>query len=481
MRIRNGGNLLKGFLAIFSFALGGLVSPALNFGSSSYSDEDESPDYDLGVSVASIGDQDSDGVSELAIGDSSKDETGGARVWVVSPATKKVLYCVTDPANEYVSSVLGGLDLNGDTRGDFVVAFESADGKVFVQAFAGHSGKPIWHGVEKPVFGRVARLGNDQRASILPRIRMSRFMTRSGSAMLAVSDVDGDKRQEVLLSWSFPYTSGESEIVCLSGATGKALWRVRVAKTIGFANALVGDIDGDGIEDAVLGGGAWTEKKGERMGGELVAISVANGTILWTYTDVHERAAFGSAIVHAEDYNGDGVDDLVVGAGSEFENERSLDVLSGSTGKPIAKLDLEGDRSGEGWPESSRLGSGLQGFGHVGTNVNGSVVIGSIRPDLIRRSGLPYLFSVDKENGFRVVSDLGVKGTCTKLFGLGDIDGDGDEELAMTSVDFYALRGARVRILEKDKQGRYVSWRDLNSGIGHDSACSIRLGSGLQD
>jgi len=99
----------------------------------------------------------------------------------------------------------------------------------------------------------------------------------------------------------------------------------------GFAVARTGDVDGDGEGDFVVGGP--TERDGE---GSAYVISGATGETLFGFSSATGSGLFGSAVAGLGDTNGDGVRDVAVGAPSEGASEEGrVYVFSGSTGETL--------------------------------------------------------------------------------------------------------------------------------------------------
>lgn len=190
-----------------------------------------------------------------------------------------------------------------------------------------------------------------------------------GTAVDGIGDIDGDfvgdwivgAPRETVVSGTAVLPSARVVRV-ISGATG-ALIRQHAGQTddgIGEAVAGVGDINGDGHGDALVG--AFLQSGT----GRAYVISGVNGATLRTHqSNTPNTAWFGRAVAWAGDANGDGVTDYTVAAPRENANmlnePGTVRVYSGATGALLFlrvgvgandhfgwSLDVLGDLDGDG-------------------------------------------------------------------------------------------------------------------------------------
>ena len=154
-------------------------------------------------------------------------------------------------------------------------------------------------------------------------------MVASGPGSLghgvAVADVNGDGFGDIVAGAPFdaglvPYAWSGSVSVYLGSAAGPANTPSQVLisprsdtnSSYGHSVALLGDWNGDGIDDIVVGEPGYAEKGGAHV--YLGSFSGLSGTPSWTATgDKPSCCGYGQRVAGAGDVNGDGFADLLVG------------------------------------------------------------------------------------------------------------------------------------------------------------------------
>jgi hypothetical protein len=192
-----------------------------------------------------------------------------------------------------------------------------------------------------------------------------------GWAVSAVADIDGDGASEVLTSAPFDAAGGTNagRAYLYSGATGASLhaWTGAAGDRLGFGIADAGDVDGDGTPDVIVGAPG-------PMGavGRAYLYSGANGDELAVLAGNAPGDAFGAAVTGVGDVDGDGLADVLVGA----PRDPSLGVDGGRVALFTATDWLEPRWAREG-EAGARLGGGAGPLGDVDGDGIEDVVVGA--------------------------------------------------------------------------------------------------------
>jgi hypothetical protein len=176
--------------------------------------------------------------------------------------------------------------------------------------------------------------------------------------------------------------SANVDVNALTGATGLSITGSSSGSMFGRSVAGVGDINGDGVEDFAVGawlGGATYVVFGAKNGGLPANLSAndLNGTNGFV---IHGGPLFGSVSPHVGDLNGDGIDDLVIGGyfgGARHEGQ--VYVIYGHKGPTAASLDIADLNGTNGYALTGTYGNshlGRFGAGSADVNHDGA-------PDLI--------------------------------------------------------------------------------------------------
>ena len=227
----------------------------------------EKPGDKAGQDVASAGDVDGDGSSDLLIGAYKSDQDGldvGAAYLIYTPTGDVRLgsadFILTGEIDtQFVGhTVAPAGDLNDDGYDDFAIGAYGAtregteSGSVY-----------LWAGAA------VQRLGKDQADRGFAEITGKRPFDRCGTAVAPLGDIDGDNIPDLAIGvfgWDVDlsdqgavfFVSAPVSGVLNLGEAGHASW---VGETqdqgIGHEVGLAGDLTGDGVEDFFLG--TWRE------------------------------------------------------------------------------------------------------------------------------------------------------------------------------------------------------------------------------
>jgi hypothetical protein len=131
----------------------------------------------------------------------------------------------------------------------------------------------------------------------------------------AVGDVDADGTVDVYASdWSAGTNGpGSGRVYVHSGADGRLLYDLAgeaAGDGFGIGVADAGDVDGDGHDDLVIG--AWQYGGAAPSGGKVYLYSGRDGSLVRTITGKVMGETFGFDTTGMGDVDGDGVPDLLL-------------------------------------------------------------------------------------------------------------------------------------------------------------------------
>jgi FG-GAP repeat protein/VCBS repeat protein len=287
----------------------------------------------LGWSIAEVGDLDGDGVSDFLAGAPQFNlaplaGVGPGYARVCSGADGSVLLTLNGLAvgDRFGWSVSGAGDLTGDAVPDLLV------GAIRVTL---------------PLLGGYVNAYSGLDGSFLFGIPSTAPTDWLGASVAGGEDLTGDGVPDVLAGAPQIYPAslpGEARVY--SGATA-ALVSTVVGTTaddrFGSSLAFVGDLDGDGRSEYVVG----APQPFGLAGGYARVYSGSTGGLLFHFSGTSPYSDYGTSVAGGEDIDGDGIPDVVVGA----PGVARIEARSGANGNVLVEFtapDLLGPTSGLG-------------------------------------------------------------------------------------------------------------------------------------
>lgn len=274
----------------------------------------------MGYAVGSMPDRDGDGRDELLIGvQKTETQDGGVMnagsVQVISTRTWEPLLHLDGPGFEaHFGTRLGTLDdLDGDGVRELVAG---------AYMYAAREDRDPARGAAAVLSGRTGAL--------LTAFEGSGPGDHLGFALAGLGDLDGDGHEDVALGanqsgWISDFT-GPGYVRVHSAVDGSALAHLRgelVGDQFGWTLVNVGDRDGDGRADFVVGAPRALKTRGPDLGrrGRLYLFSGADFRLVKVLEGLAVDDQFGVSAALLEDLNGDGSRELLVGATENVEGQ----------------------------------------------------------------------------------------------------------------------------------------------------------------
>uniref|UniRef100_A0A8J7AB09 FG-GAP repeat protein n=1 Tax=Desmonostoc muscorum LEGE 12446 TaxID=1828758 RepID=A0A8J7AB09_DESMC len=435
-------------------------------------------DDSAGGSVSSLGDINGDGFDDLIIGARYASPNGqffAGKSYVVfgssSGLAAQLNLSSLDGSNGFVinginegdlsgTSVSGAGDINGDGFDDLIIGASSATSYV--------------------VFGRSNGFDVSLDLSTLDGSNgfvISSINERLGYSVSSTGDINDDGFDDLIIGASgatsyvvFGSSSSFSAQLNLSSLNGSNGFVINgaVGYNDSFPSTSAGDINGDGIDDLIIGapgadpngqpnaGSSYVVFGSSSGFGDRLNVSSLNGSNGFVINGIDAGDLSGYSVSSAGDINGDGIDDLIIGApgaspngqrdagssyvvfgsSSGFDTSLNLSSLNGSNGFVINGIGRD-DRSGISLSSAGDInGDGFDDLiiGAPDADPNGQSRAGSSYVVFGRSSGFDAslnLSSLNGSNGFVINGNRG-EFSGRSVSSAGDINGDGFGDLTLS-------------------------------------------------
>jgi len=443
--------------------------------------------------VSAAGDINADGIADFAIGAIEADPNAinnAGRSYVVFGSSSARL----DPFNLSDLDGMNGFALDGDLldsssgwsiSGAGDINNDGIDDVIIGAPFADADGV-IDSGRGYVVFGAAGGLANPFDLGSLNGSNGFVMDSESAEARLGVSvshagDINGDGIDDVVISAPeiVVGTTGEGRsyvvfgqssfsnvfnLSSLDGSNGIRIIGENVGDFAGHAVSNAGDFNGDGFDDLIIGAYGFQQGIYNSTGRGYVVFGGGSlpGTINLTDLDGTNGFAidagsttdfFAISVSGAGDVNGDGFDDVIIGADNADSDGqpgtgRAYVVYGASSGIPdpldINTLDGLNGLTFNGEAFSDRLGRAVSGAGDINSDGIDDLIVGDFRADFEpgnqgrcyvvfgRHGGLSNPFNLsllDGGNGFKLNAEGSIDQACRAVSNAGDVNNDGIDDV----------------------------------------------------
>ncbi|MGA9574192.1 MAG: integrin alpha, partial [Lysobacterales bacterium] len=301
-----------------------------------------------GTSVSAAGDINGDGIDDLIIG--APYATSGADYAGTSYVVFGSAGGLTSPLNLSGLNGSNGFVINGSSVYDNSGASVSAAGDIngdgiddLVIGAPGASPAEAYSGISYVVFGSDQAWASSLDLSSLDgsngfAINGVNVDDESGTSVSAAGDINGDGFDDLIIG--APYAGAGAGYVVfgsdqpwasslnlssLDGSNGFVINGVNVGDSLGGSVSAAGDINGDGIDDVIIGaifagaignytGASYVVFGSDQAWASSLNLSGLNGSNGFVISGISTGDYSGTSVSAAGDINVDGVDDLIIGA-----------------------------------------------------------------------------------------------------------------------------------------------------------------------
>ena len=452
-------------------------------GSAAWTAESNQASAVFGISVATAGDVNGDGFSDVIVGASNYDngqtDEGRAYVYLGSPSGLSTSAAWTAESDQTTAkfgfSVSTAGDVNGDGYSDVIAGAylydngQTDEGRAFVYlgSASGLSTSPAW------------------------TAESNQATAYFGWSVAMAGDVNGDGYADVAVG-AYAFDNGQADegrayvyLGSAAGLAGSPAWTAegdQPSASFGGSVATAGDVNGDGYADVVVGSFGYDNGQTDE-GRAFVYLGSATGPVAspaWTTESDQASAYLGYSVSTAGDVNGDGYADVVVGAyaydGWQTDGGRTFVFFGSGAGlSASAAWAVEGDQNYAYFGKSVMTAGDVNGDGYadviVGADAydNGQTDEGRAYVYLGSASGPAY------EIGWTVQGNQRLEYLGASLGTAGDVNGDGFADIIVGAAGYNVFGGAFVYLGSTSGPASAPSW--TTTCFSGDSWCGAAVAS----
>lgn len=214
---------------------------------------------------------------------------------------------------------------------------------------------------------------------------------------------------------------------------GKAITLLRFEgggpfERVGEAVALIGDINGDGTPDLLVGA-EFANSSGFTRNGFVYAYSGSTGVLLHQFHGTASHQNFGGEVASAGDIDSDGFDDILIGSPeadpASVDGAGMIDIFSGAGGPLVNLLHIDGT------VDSGYFGSSIATCGDIDADGTPDFLVGE--PGYNNGAGRVQLYSGSSGTVLQTIDGLPGDFCGLSVSAAGDVDADGTTDFLVGS------------------------------------------------
>ena len=380
---------------------------------------------EFGCSVSSAGDVNGDGYDDIIVGAYAyNSSTGRAYIYyggIIMNTTPDVIMTGEATSNAFGNCVSSAGDVNGDGYADVIVGarwYNASAGKVYIF------------------------FGGTNMNNIADLTMTGEFIPNNfGVSVSSAGDVNGDGYADVIVGANEYASNTGKAYIYFGGENMNSTADVTMTGSapgyyFGGSVSSAGDVNGDGYADVIAGAVGYNSTTGRAYifyGG-----AVMNSTEDVTLTGEATSSAFGGSVSSAQDVNGDGYADVIIGAKSyNVSTGRAYIFLGGASMDNTADLIMTGETTTNHFGSSVSSSEDMNGDGYS------DVIIGAYSVSSLRGRIYIYFGGGLMNN----TADVVITGEATSnYFGYsvssaGDVNGDGYSEVIVGANRYNSYTG----------------------------------------
>ena len=396
----------------------------------------------FGYSVSGAGDIDGDGFSDVIAGAYGNDAGGSGagrayiyRGGIITDNIADVILTGADPGDNFGAAVSSAGDVNGDGYGDVIVGATGSDavGSLCGRAYIFYGGSSMDIIADALFTGAAAG-------------------DLFGISVSSAGDVNGDGYSDIIAGAysndAAGVNAGRAYLYTNSAAGNDIADEIFGGSTndlMGYSVSSAGDVNGDGYDDVIAGAYGNNSERGAAYiyyGGPLLD-NTADVTILGAAAGDH----FGACVSGVGDVNGDGYDDVAVGAPDN-------DFLASNGGRAYiyfggSNMNNTVDVTINGAVVNGKMGTSVSSAGDVNGDGYSDVIVGEPYSNYAgNQSGRAYiLYGGSPMNSS---ADVVITGNALSEFvgysvsSLGDVNNDGYDDVIAGAPGYTSTGAAYV-------------------------------------
>ena len=266
-------------------------------------------------------------------------------------------------------------------------------------------------------FGLTASFAQAQSISFQATFTASDLNGNVGAA----GDINNDGVPDIIAAED---RSASDRVSILSGVDGSVLNTITgdPSGNFGFSVDGAGDVNGDGYGDVIVGAPA-------NGSGSAFVYSGQDGSVLWSFSGDSDGDGFGGSVGKAGDLNQDGFGDVIVGASQFTQGSGYARVLSGFDGTELFTF------FGTGTDSRNGFGRSVDGNADVNGDGINDLIVGAIQSNANGGTGIARIFDGSNGNElYSLTGDSSGDGFGESVAFAGDVNGDGRDDLLISAI-----------------------------------------------